>query len=428
MTVLVATIGSRGDVQPALALSVALRGAGHDVVLATHARFRPWIEGRGIRCSPLPGDPREVIAGEDGRDLLTGGRGAVRFARRFVSVLEPWFEALVADLEPLVATADLVVYSPLAFPAWHLGRAFGIPTAMAALQPLARTRAFPAAITGGRHLGPAGNLATHLAVEQLFWQPLRRSVNRWRTAHLGLPPVPIAGPWRALRDDHEPQLYAMSPTLVPPPTDWGPSIHVTGRWTLPSANPTLDDRIESFLEAGPPPVYAGFGSMDDGAGDLLSAAVVAAARTTGFRLVLGSGWAGLDAAHHPDVLVVDDVSHELLFPRVTAAVHHGGAGTTHAALAAGVPSVIVPFFADQPFWGRRIAALGAGPAPLPRADVTPRRLARAVAAAVEAPVRERAAALGEAVRAEDGAAAAVAVLERIMDDRARTGGGRTSPG
>jgi UDP:flavonoid glycosyltransferase YjiC (YdhE family) len=136
----------------------------------------------------------------------------------------------------------------------------------------------------------------------------------------------------------------------------------------------------------------------------------------------------LDAAHDSDVLVVEDVPHELLFGRVAGAVHHGGAGTTHTALAAGIPAVVVPFFADQPFWGRRIATIGAGPAPIPRRAVTPGRLSGAITEALDPPMRHRAASLGEQVRAEPGTRAAVPLLERIMTDRAGRDTGRTSRG
>jgi UDP:flavonoid glycosyltransferase YjiC (YdhE family) len=133
------------------------------------------------------------------------------------------------------------------------------------------------------------------------------------------------------------------------------------------------------------------------------------------RAILLSGWGGLQPASLPDsVYMVESIPFSWLFPRVAAVVHHGGAGTTSAGLRAGVPSVIVPFFGDQPFWGQRVAALGAGPEPIPRRKLTAERLAQAIQQAVaDQTVRQRAADLGSQIQAEDGIACAVEVVQQI---------------
>lgn len=419
MRVLVSTVGSRGDVQPFLALAVALRHAGHTVTLATHARFGDWVRSHGVSHATLPGDPRTVIASEAGRDLLRRGVGTWRFARRFGAVLRPWFDSLVDALTPLHETADAAVYSPLTFPSWHLAQAAGIPSAFAGLQPIHRTGEFSSVVTGGRPLGTLGNLASHLLTEQLFWQPLRRDVNRWRSERLDLPPLEASGPWKELSRTAEPEFVAVSPTLVRRPADWPRRVHMTGAWRLASPG-GLPAELADFLADGPPPIYAGFGSMADEETERLSEVVVGAARRHGRRVVLGSGWAGLES-RADDVFVAEDVPHAWLFPRVEAAVHHGGAGTTHTALGAGIPSVVVPFFADQPFWGRRIEAVGCGPAPVPRRRLDEERLTRALAVALEPGVRRRAKVLGRRARLEPGTGPVVRWVDRIA-------GGRTAAG
>jgi sterol 3beta-glucosyltransferase len=210
------------------------------------------------------------------------------------------------------------------------------------------------------------------------------------------------------------RLYAYSPVVLPTPADWDRSSVAAGYWFLdrprswePSAS------LRAFLIAGPPPVYVGFGSMPSQDAARTTRIVLAALERTGQRGVLATGWGGLAAADlPPSVYLLAEAPHDWLFPQMAAVVHHGGAGTTAAALRAGVPTVICPFFGDQPFWGRRVATLGAGPPPIPQRRLTVDALSAAVRTAVSDPaIRERAAAVGAAIRAEDGVYNAIAAIE-----------------
>jgi sterol 3beta-glucosyltransferase len=210
-------------------------------------------------------------------------------------------------------------------------------------------------------------------------------------------------------------LYAYSEAVVPRPADWGEHVAVTGYWFLdaPAGWPPPPGLLK-FLADGPPPVYVGFGSMFMAGGAPMTTVVVKALELSGQRGVIATGWGGLTAEIGPDhVYFLEAVPHDWLFPRVAAVVHHGGAGTTGAGLRAGRPTVVCPLVGDQPFWGRRVAELGVGSAPLPRAKLTAERLAEAISAAVtDAKMQERAADLGERIRAEDGVARAVALIHQ----------------
>ncbi|MGQ9552632.1 MAG: glycosyltransferase [Anaerolineae bacterium] len=211
-------------------------------------------------------------------------------------------------------------------------------------------------------------------------------------------------------------LYGFSPSVIPPPSDWGSDIHVTGYWFLDAADDWAPPpALIEFLEAGPPPVYVGFGSMSNRKPEETADLVLAALARAQQRGVVLSGWSGLQKADLPNsVVMVDSIPFSWLFPRVAAVVHHGGAGTTAAGLRAGVPAVVIPFFADQPFWGQRLVALGVGPAPIPRKKLTVERLAQAIEKAVtDQAMRQRAVALGARIRAEDGVAGAVAVVQSV---------------
>jgi sterol 3beta-glucosyltransferase len=236
--------------------------------------------------------------------------------------------------------------------------------------------------------------------------PFMGMINEFRREELGLPPRGRFASEERLPDGRSiPILHAYSPAVVPIPPDWPPHVTATGYWFIdadPAWQPQGD--LAAFLDAGPPPVYIGFGSMVTRDPAAKTALAVEALRLSGQRGVIAAGWAGLRTAKLPDTIhLLGQAPHDWLFPRMSAVVHHGGAGTTAAGLRAGRPTVIAPFFGDQPFWGRRVQALGVGPAPLPQKRLTAEALAAAIRAVVsDDGTRTRAAALGERIRAEDG--------------------------
>jgi UDP:flavonoid glycosyltransferase YjiC (YdhE family) len=283
------------------------------------------------------------------------------------------------------------------------------------------TRAFPAVGMPALPFGGDYNAFSYKLFENFSWTFLKGSINKWRQEKLGLPPYPHSGPFAPLRDPRTPTLYGFSPTVLPKPPDWGANVHVTGYWFLPETDWQPPQPLADFLRAGPPPVYVGFGSLIDAKPEALVALVLAAVKQAGVRAVLAAGWGGLTASQVPaEVFLIDSAPHDWLFPRMAAVVHHGGAGTTGTGLRAGVPNVVVPFRGDQPFWARRVAALGAGPQPIPRGQLTAERLADALKLAVTDPaLKARSAALGQAIQAEDGVGNAVRIIAEALPKLAR---------
>lgn len=423
MRISVLTVGSRGDVQPYIALCNGLRAAGHEVRLATCRPFRETIEASGLEFSPFDADPREIMRGSEGRKWLDSGESSMRFAYRMVSLFR---QELVPRLEEARAAcegADAVIHSPLGFAGWHVAEALGIPSVVAGLQPGTRTRAFPATPAAVRR-SPGGiyNLLTWVLVEQVAWQPLRSIINRWRRESLGIPAVPFSGPFRLMLERRTPVMYGFSPLVVPKPRDWPEWHRLTGYWFLDGPSDWQPPaRVTEFLDAGPPPVYVGFGSMMPRDPAATIDLVLCALRQAGVRGILATGWMAPTAHDLPDdVLALEEIPHDWLFPRVAAVVHHGGAGTTASAIRAGTPAIVVPFFADQPFWAKRVAALGVGPPPIPERKLTAERLAAAIKAAItDEGIRRRSVELGERLRAEDGVGTAVEIVERVLQRRAR---------
>ncbi|MBO3742568.1 glycosyltransferase [Actinoplanes flavus] len=388
-TIVIVGIGTRGDVVPYTALGSALAAGGDRVTIATHASLRSHVDEAGLGFADLP-----VEFGAD-RPL-----SSARFARLLAGRWLDIGEAVLAAARD----ADLLLLSPMGWLGYHVAQATGAASMGVFLQPLEPTAAFPPPLVTTRPLGAAGNRAAARAFRVLGQLPFARANAEFRR-RLGLPPLGPAAMFRQADEQRWPVLHGFSSAVVPVPADWPEHRPVTGYW-WPRGGRGLSPELRRFLDDGEPPVFVGFGSL---AAPRLRDVVEQTVAGLGRRVIVQAGAAGLTAGHR-DVLTIGDEPHHLLFPRTSVVVHHGGAGTTAAALRAGVPSVVVPFTADQPFWARRVAALGAGPTPIPLRRATPRRLRDAIAVADSH--RTGAEAVSRQLATEDGIATAVAEIRR----------------
>jgi len=413
MRITIIANGSRGDVQPFVALGVGLQAAGWTVHVAAPTPFKAFIEARGLIFEDLEFDPRQLLEGELGQVWLETGHNPFGFIGRLKPLVEPLLDQFMAATLRACEGSDALIFSPLGIFAWHYAQAAGIPAILASPVPAIRTAHIPNPIVPPLPFPRLTNPLGYRLGDQLGWQMFRSVTNRWRVETLGLPPLPFGGPYRQIEQEREIVLHGYSPSVVPKPPDWGENIHVTGYWFLDRSEDWQPPAtLEAFLADGPPPVYIGLGSMTGRDPEALTRLALGALRRTGQRGVLLAGWAGLGGIDLPaDVCLVDDVPHDWLFPRMAAVAHHGGAGTTGAGLRAGRPSILLPYFADQPFWGRVVHDLGAGPSPVPQKQLTEARLAAAINRAATSPgIHRRTRTLGEQIRREDGVANAVNIL------------------
>ncbi|RAY11265.1 glycosyltransferase [Actinomadura craniellae] len=411
--VVIYAVGSRGDIQPGVALGRELTKRGDKVRVVAVSRYEDLVASAGLELSAISADPTQIAESDELQEWLAGGRNPVKFVRNFKKILGPLAERMLAETYAACTDADLLITPTMGFLGEHLGARLGIPWALVHFQPSQPTRAFPhPLIPQAGLLGKPGNRLSYELMELMAWQLLRPFINPWRRSALDLPKLPPRGPAPRARRDRRPVLCAFSPTVVPRPADWPSYVHMHGYWFLDAAPGwTPPAELESFLAAGPPPVYVGFGSMVPKDPAATGEMIVAALRAAGARGVVHGVDPGLAG---DDLMVVDDVPHTWLFPKMAAVVHHGGAGTTAAGLRAGVPSLVCHFFGDQPYWGERVAALDAGPAPLPFKELTAERLAAGIRTATETPgLRAAARSLGKRIRAEDGIAAARTVLDDL---------------
>jgi len=419
LTITIIAPGSRGDVQPYIALGVGLKKAGHTVRVLTSQEFEELVTTYDLDFWDLGGTMQAVAQGM--QNLLEQGNFLKILASMGKTAQQLVNQASRSGLAACQG-ADLILAGPGGlFVGQALSEKLAIPFIPAFYFPFTPTGEFPNALAPLPRMPlPAwANRLSHRLAQQMLWQNYRAADNKARREILHLPPAPFRGPFDALEKGPI-ILYGYSPHVLPPPDDWPDCIHVTGYWFLESPTgwePPAE--LVDFLQAGPPPVYIGFGSMVNRKAEETTHLILRALARTGQRGVLSAGWGGLQQRDLPEtVMMIGAVPFDWLFPQMAAIVHHGGAGTTSMGLRTGVPSIVIPFMGDQPFWGRRVYELGVGPHPISRRHLTVERLAKAIHSAVsDTALRARAAHLGERIRAEDGTRRAVEIIEQCFSHR-----------
>jgi sterol 3beta-glucosyltransferase len=418
MRIAIIAPGSQGDVQPYIALGKGLKKAGNVVRLLTHENFKELVSAHELEFYPAKGNVQDVVQSKEMREALDTGNfltitlQMAKLGGQNVAI--DWAEQGLAACQGM----DMVLAGMGGLSlGLSLAEKLGIPLLQAYVVPFTPTKAFPSVLLPKSltRLGSSFNRLSHHLSRQFIWQPIR-SGDKLAREVLDLPPAPFWGPYNAEHLQDYPILYGFSPSVIPKPSDWDNNVHVTGYWFLDSGtNWTPPPALIEFLESGIPPVYIGFGSMSHRNPEETVNLCLKALAQTEQRAVMLSGWGGLCHDNLPNtVFMIDSIPHSWLFSRIAAVVHHGGAGTTAAGLRAGVPSIIIPFFGDQLFWGQRIAELGVGPEPIPRKKLTVELLAKAIQKAMtDQTMRQRAANLGLKIQAEDGIAKAIAVVQDI---------------
>ncbi|KAM0220776.1 hypothetical protein ACHAQI_000243 [Fusarium lateritium] len=439
LNVVVQIVGSRGDVQPFVALAKVLKETyGHRVRIATHPTFQTFIEENGLEFFSIGGDPAELMAfmvkhpglmpGFDAitsgevskrrkgiqeilmgcwRSCIEGGNGLGPPPKPHASNAPLDVSLAASGQEPFVA--DAIIANPPSFAHVHIAEKMGIPVHMMFTMPWSPTRAFPhplANIQSSNTDDVMTNYMSYTLVEMMTWQGLGDVINRFREKALDLPPLSLIWAPGLLARLKISWTYCWSPALIPKPNDWGRHIDIAGFYFLNLASSyTPDPELAAFLRDGPPPVYIGFGSIVVDDPNAMTEMIFEAVKLSGVRALVSKGWGGLgaDDLGKPDgVFMLGNVPHDWLFEHVSCVVHHGGAGTTAAGIKAGKPTLVVPFFGDQPFWGAMIAKANAGPDPIPYKQLTAEKLAEALKFCIKPETLEQAKILGQKIREEKG--------------------------
>lgn len=408
--------GSRGDVQPYVALGQGLRLAGYHVRLIASENFQALATEAGLDfCST--GESIEAITQSEEWRKVTESGNFLSILAKMQSEMKQRAGKMAQQMPAFLEGSDLILTGMGGIGGvFTLAEALQIPLMQAYVFPFTPTSEFPAPLVPRLPLGGLVNRLSFHITRQMFWQTSKIS-DRLTRQMLGIGKGSFWGPYASLNRRRVPALYGYSQHVLPRPHDWPEHHHVTGYWFLdasPGWTPPSD--LVDFLSTGEPPVYIGFGSMGNRNPEEVGAIALEALQRSGQRGILASGWGGIKASNLPDtVQLIESIPHTWLFPRMAAVVHHGGAGTTAAGLRAGIPAIIIPFMGDQPFWGQRVADLHVGTLPIPRKKLTGQRLAEAITQAVsDAALRQQARELGNKIRAEDGIANVVSVVNGVL--------------
>jgi len=404
MRITITALGTRGDVQPMIALGKTIQKPGVEVRLIAGSNFEGWIKGHGLGFVPSL-DMESLMNSDKGQTWSESSNNPLQEVQVMRALLHEHAHRMYLPMQECAPDTDFWIagFTSEAY-VQAVTEATGKGYLNAMLQPQYPTVSGEASVTP---LVPTRNNPLNRLmgkfVERVLWSILKETTNTFRTSHLGLPPHTFGSYQKARRKAHT--LFGFSPKVVPNAPDWDRICHICGYWFLDEAqqdSPSAE--LSAFLEAGDAPVYIGFGSMSHRDPQHTLNLILEALKHTRQRAVVASGWNSADLQVRSDqVLLVSSVSHNWLFPRVSAVVHHGGAGTTAAGLRAGKPTLIIPHMSDQPYWGRRVHELGVGAAPIPRHKLNVARLAAAITQITTDPaMRQRAEALGRHIRAEDG--------------------------
>jgi sterol 3beta-glucosyltransferase len=419
MRISIVALGSRGDIQPYIALGKGLQESGYSVGLVTHENFENLVVSYGLNFFPVKGNVQEFMASPETRKILESGNFLAINAYTSKAAKQAAIDWAEGGLIACRGADLLIAGVGGLFLAFALAEKLNIPLLQAYIFPFTPTSAFPAVLfpQSISKLGGFFNRSSHHLFRQIMWQGSRQGDRLSRQKVLDLPAAPFWGSYNSPKFRRHPVIYGFSPTIVPPPSDWR-NTHVTGYWYLDEApNWTPPIALLDFLQKGDLPVFIGFGSMGSRNPEETANLVIKAIGLTGTRAILQSGWHGLKNDNLPDnIFMVDSIPHAWLFDRVAAVVHHGGAGTTAAGIKAGVPGIVVPFFGDQTFWGNRLFELGVGAAPIPRKSLTAEGLAAAIGTVVNSrSMSQKAADLGAKIRSEQGVSNAVAIVRQFIE-------------
>jgi sterol 3beta-glucosyltransferase len=413
------TIGSRGDVQPYIALCKGLIADGHHPKIATHAEFGPWIKKHGIDFAPVGGNPAELMA-----LCVEYGMFTPKFITETNSKFRGWLDDLLVSAWEACQGSEVLIESPSAMAGIHIAEALGIPYFRAFTMPWTNTRAYPHAFAplsfkfGGNY-----NIGTYTVFNSVFWQLTARQINSWRRNTMGIKNTTLG----RMKQNEVPFLYNFSPNVVAPPLDFSAWVHVTGYWFLDESKdwtPPAD--LLAFIKKARDDkmklVYIGFGSVIVSDSKAMTQNIVDAVLKADVRCILSKGWSDrLDAKEPnksevplpPSIFQIASAPHDWLFQQIDAVVHHGGAGTTGASLRAGKPTIIKPFFGDQFFFSTRVEDIGVG---IRVKHITPNALGKALWIAThDDRIRNKARQLGERIRAENGVQTAINALYRDME-------------
>lgn len=418
MKITIVAMGSRGDVEPYIALGKGLKRAGHEVYMPVSEIFKEMVLNAGLIYFPIIGvDPKSFLRSKNIVEARKK-KSNVGFLMEMFKKIRPLAESYYKQIWEACKGSDAIVSAFLYLFAYDSAEKLNIPCIQSVLYPLYPTGEFPSIMIPFDTKNKRFNRFTHTLIWASLWGFAKKEINKARKELLELNPYGFFGPYKKLAQDKSPILLAFSPHVIPRPSDWVNKWMITGYFfndDYEDYDPPED--LVNFINSGLKPVYIGFGSMTDNKPAKTTEMILEGLKLSGQRGIISIGWAGIGNYNLPDsVFLVDNVPHSWLFKNVSATVIHGGAGTAAASMRAGVPTIITPFLGDQFYWGRQLHKLGVSPKPINFNKLTSERLADLIKTALtDEDMKMRAKELGEKINSEDGVGNAVEIINNYLD-------------
>jgi sterol 3beta-glucosyltransferase len=421
MKIAITTVGTRGDLQPYIALGLGLKDDGHEVLLISAKNEEAFVRNFGLDFFALNVDIQQLMDGDEVQ-AMSKGNNPFKFIVSHLKGSKKLKNLMVATQSEIwdgCKDADLIIFHPGMPLGFFIAKAKGKISVMANPFPVIATKDYPSILfyTSPR-LGKWYNLLTHKIFEKVFWSLTKSAIVEFWNNVVQTKMDFTVSPIRQQINSGMPVLNGYSELLFHQPDDWSENIHTTGSWFIEKEpNFTPSNELVHFIDKGEPPIYIGFGSMKDvGTFGKTLEIIIKSLEITQQRAVIGLGWSNSNykGIIPSNIHLVESVPHTWLFPKMKMVVHHGGAGTTATGLSAGKPTIIIPHNADQPAWGQRVFELGVGAKPIPKAKLTSEKLAAAIYFSLQPEIMANAEKLGEALRKENGVKMAVKIINDYM--------------
>jgi len=422
LKIAITTVGTRGDLQPYIALGLGLKNAGHEVLLISAKNEEAFVKNYGLDFFALSVDIQKLMDSDEIQEM-SKGNNPLKFIVSHLKgskKLKPSMVATQSEIWNSCKNVDLIIFHPGMPLGFFIAKEKGKISIMANPFPVVATKDYPSILfyTSPR-LGKTFNIITHLIFEKLFWSLTKSAiVEFWNNTVKSKMNFSVS-PIRQQINSGMPVINGYSELLFHQPNDWSRNIHTTGSWFIekePNFTPPAD--LVKFIEMGEPPIYIGFGSMKDiSTFQATFEIIIKALEITNQRAVVGLGWSNLNynqSIPH-NVYLIESIPFTWLFPHMKIVIHHGGAGTTATGLTAGKPTIIIPHNADQPAWGQRVYELGVGSKPIKKTKLTAEKLASAILFALKPEIISNAELLGQQLKKENGVTKAVNIINEYVE-------------
>ena len=418
MRVTILTLGTRGDVQPYVALAKELINNGHETHICTGKTFKKFIEGNGVSFREAAADLMAILESEEGRKVFKGGRyNIIKMLKFAKEVINQAYKKSLEDFLEASRDADLIIYHPKALGAVDIADYLNIPCISMPPVPIM----YPITEFPNLAMFPNKNLGAFL--NKLTYKPISlaessniEDINEFRSKSLKLPKRKSGALMFQRSGKNIPIIYPVSPFLFKEVTSWKDRVYIPGFFYL-DVEETLDENIQKFLEAGEKPIVISFSSMPLKNPIVFKDNLMKALKETNNRAVVLTGISGMTFDEEENILGIDKAPHRLIFKEAKGIIHHGGVGTMSEALLSGVPQLIIPFSVDQPFWAQLLYSKGYAIKPLREKNLQITDLVKALKEMENEKYINNAKDIKKIIEAEKGIQNAVKYIEKIYQDR-----------